>query len=92
MSELRGVREAHLAPYGTVWAGSADTSGGHVQLEFTGNDVEGDPDTDLALVRSGYAAVTPLTGISRADLLGAAAAACTALETGPEAARNRTGS
>jgi 5'-nucleotidase len=82
LSELRGIREAHLAPYGTVWAGSADTSGGHVQLEFKGNDVAGDPDTDLALVRSGYAAVTPLSGIARADLLGAAAAACKALEVG----------
>jgi 5'-nucleotidase len=77
--EVRGVREAHLAPYGTVWAGAADTSDGHVQLEFTGNDVEADPDTDLALVRGGYAAVTPLAGICRADLRGAAAAASRAL-------------
>jgi 5'-nucleotidase len=91
LSELRGVREAHLAPYGTVWAGSAGTSSGHVELEFTGNDVEGDPDTDLALVRSGYAAVTPLCGISRADLLGAAAAACSALEPRSEAGRRPTG-
>lgn len=91
MSELRGVREAHLAPYGTVWAGSAGTSGGHVQLEFKGNDVEGDPDTDLALVRAGYAAVTPLCGISRADLLGAATAACHALEQRTEAAELRSG-
>lgn len=88
IGDLLGVREAHLAPYGTVWAGSADSSEGHVQLEFTGNDVEADPDTDLALVRAGYAAVTPLTGISRADLHGAAAAACKALEPIPEGARN----
>jgi 5'-nucleotidase len=79
LAEVLGVREAHLAPYGTVWAGSAGTSDGHVQLEFTGNDVEGDPDTDLALVRAGYAAVTPLQGISRADLRGAATAASRAL-------------
>ena len=26
LSELRGVREAHLASYGTVWAGSAGTT------------------------------------------------------------------
>jgi 5'-nucleotidase len=81
LNEVKGVREAHLAPYGTVWAGSADTADGHVQLEFTGNDVEGDPDTDLALVRAGYAAVTPLEGIARADLRGAATAASAALGT-----------
>ncbi|HZR14293.1 MAG TPA: 5'/3'-nucleotidase SurE [Acidimicrobiia bacterium] len=81
LHEVKGVREAHLAPYGTVWAGSADTADGHVQLEFTGNDVEGDPDTDLALVRAGFAAVTPLHGIARADLRGAATAASAALET-----------
>jgi 5'-nucleotidase len=91
VSELRGVREAHLAPYGTVWAGSAGTRGGPVQLEFKGNDVEGDPDTDLALVRAGFAAVTPLNGIARADLLGAATAACAALEAPSEAARERAG-
>jgi 5'-nucleotidase len=79
LGEVLGVREAHLAPYGTVWAGSADASDGHVQLEFTGNDVEGDPDTDLALLRAGFAAVTPLQGISRADLRGAATAAGVAL-------------
>jgi 5'/3'-nucleotidase len=79
LAEVLGVREAHLAPYGTVWAGSAGASDGHVQLEFTGNDVEGDPDTDLALLRAGYAAVTPLQGISRADLRGAATAASRAL-------------
>jgi 5'-nucleotidase len=81
LHQVKGVREAHLAPYGTVWAGNADTADGHVQLEFTGNDVVGDPDTDLALVRAGYAAVTPLEGIARADLRGAATAASAALET-----------
>ena len=41
-------------------------------LEFKGNDVEPDPDTDLALVRAGYAAVSPLLGMERAPLAGAA--------------------
>jgi 5'-nucleotidase len=74
LSEVRGVREATLAPYGTVWAASADSGSGDLLLEFKGNDVEPDPDTDLALVRAGYASVTPLLAMSRAPVDGAAEA------------------
>jgi 5'-nucleotidase len=77
--ELRGVREARLAPYGTVWAASADTATGDIVLEFKGNDVQPDPDTDLALVRAGYASVTPLPVLERAPLVGAADAITDAL-------------
>jgi 5'-nucleotidase len=72
LSEVRGVREATLAPYGTVWAASADSGSGDLLLEFKGNDVEPHPDTDLALVRNGYASVTPLVAMSRAPVDGAA--------------------
>jgi 5'-nucleotidase len=61
-----GVREARLAPYGTVWAASADRAGGELCLDFRGNDLLPDPDTDLALVRDGYCAVTPLPVLERA--------------------------
>ena len=79
LGEVKGVREARLAPYGTVWTASAATEGGDLLLEFKGNDVVPDPDTDLALVRAGYAAVTPLLGLERAPLTGAADAITAAM-------------
>jgi 5'-nucleotidase len=79
VAEVRGVREARLAPYGSVWTATADTASGDLLLEFKGNDVEPDPDTDLALVRAGYAAVSPLLGMERAPLAGAADAIAAAL-------------
>jgi 5'-nucleotidase len=79
LAEVKGVREARLAPYGTVWTASAATEKGDLLLEFKGNDVEPDPDTDLALVRAGYAAVSPLLPMERAPLAGAADAIAAAL-------------
>lgn len=70
--EVRGVREASLAPYGEFWVTSADSSTGDLKIEFRGRTHEPDPDTDLALVRDGWATVTPLTGIDRAGIAGAA--------------------
>ncbi|MGQ0805018.1 MAG: 5'/3'-nucleotidase SurE [Actinomycetota bacterium] len=78
-AEVRGVRAARLAPYGTVWTATADTTSGDLLLEFKGNDVEPDPDTDLALVRAGYAAVTPLLAMERAPLAGAGDAIAAAM-------------
>jgi 5'-nucleotidase len=74
LTDLHGVREARLAPHGTVWTAWADHSGGKLQLDFTGNELEPEDDTELALVRAGYAAVTPLLGVERAPVGGAAAA------------------
>ncbi|HEX6311474.1 MAG TPA: 5'/3'-nucleotidase SurE [Acidimicrobiia bacterium] len=79
LEDVKGVREARLAPYGTVWTASAATQRGDLLLEFKGNDVEPDPDTDLALVRAGYAAVSPLLGMERSPLAGAADAITAAL-------------
>jgi 5'-nucleotidase len=74
VDEVKGVREAHLAAHGEVWIASADVSGGDLKIEFAGRG-EAAPGTDVALVRDGYVAVTPLVGISRAmprDVPGAA--------------------
>ena len=57
--------EAELAAHGEVWVASADVSGGDLKIEFAGRG-EPTPGTDVALVRDGYVAVTPLVGISRA--------------------------
>jgi len=70
--EVRGVREASLAPYGEFWVADADTSTGDLKIEFKGHDHEPRPESDLALLRAGFAAVTPLSGIDRARIAGAA--------------------
>lgn len=70
--EVLGVREATLAPYGTFWTATAEAGAGDVVLEFKGNDVQPDPDTDLALVRAGYVSVTPLSVLAPAPISGAA--------------------
>jgi 5'/3'-nucleotidase len=80
LSEVLGVREAKLAPYGEVWVATADASSGDLKLDFQGRDREPDPETDLALVRAGYASVTPLITIGRRNLSGAADTIAAALD------------
>jgi 5'-nucleotidase len=64
--DVKGVREATLATHGEVWVASAEVSGGDLKIEFQGLG-EAAPGTDVALVREGYVAVTPLVGIARAE-------------------------
>jgi 5'-nucleotidase len=74
VNEVKGVWEAELAAHGEVWIASADVSGGDLKIEFAGRG-EAAPGTDVALIRDGYVAVTPLVSISRAapgDVRGAA--------------------
>lgn len=78
IDEVKGVAEAELAPHGEVWIVSADTSAGDLKLEFSGR-ADAAPGTDVALVRDGYVAVTPLMSIVRAPLQGAADAVAAAL-------------
>ena len=67
LHEVKGVREAELAPHGEVWIASADSSGGDLKLEFQGR-ADAAPGTDVALIRDGYVAVTPLMSVVRAPL------------------------
>jgi len=69
-AEVRGVREATLAPYGEFWVASADVRDGDLRMEFTGKTDDFDPATDEALLNEGYATVTPLLGIVAAPLKG----------------------
>lgn len=74
LDEVKGAREAELAAHGEVWIASADVSGGDLKIEFAGLG-EASPGTDVALLRDGYVAVTPLISVSRAivrDVRGAA--------------------
>jgi 5'-nucleotidase len=57
---VRGVRPARLGRFNEEW--TATTSAGELLLEYVGHDHEPDPDTDLAIVRTGFAAVTVLGG------------------------------
>jgi hypothetical protein len=66
-----GVREAELAAHGEVWVASAEIAAGDLRLEISGRE-DPAPGTDVALVRDGYVAVTPLMSIVRAPVTGAA--------------------
>jgi 5'-nucleotidase len=70
--DVLGVREARLAPYGTVWAASADHAGGELLLDFRGNDVAAGSDTDLGALTAGYCSVTPLPVLEQAPFDGVA--------------------
>ncbi len=67
LSEVRGVRWARLAPFGTVRAALVESGDGRLQMEFATHDEKLSPDTDTALVDDGYAAVTSITGIRATD-------------------------
>jgi 5'-nucleotidase len=77
--DVLGIREGRLAPHGEVWVASGDVETGDLRLEYKSRE-DGAPDTDLFLVRSGYVSVTPLLGIERAAVDGAAEAIAAALE------------
>jgi len=76
LAEVRGVRAARLAPFGTVRTTLGETVDGRLQVELRETEEELDADTDTALVVAGYVAVTPLVGIRAAvDIEDEAAAA-----------------
>ena len=85
--ELRGVREASLAPFGTVRAALVESQGGGLQMELAEHGVELPADSDTTLVRSGWAALTSLVGIRAVEGPGVAGAvaAVEAVLAGPEA-------
>lgn len=63
MSELRGVRDARLAPYNPdrLTAGLAPT--GEPMMILRTPDPTQDEDTDESLLAAGYITITPITGI-----------------------------
>jgi 5'-nucleotidase len=82
LAEIKGVREADLAPHGEVWIASADVSSGDLKLEFTGR-ADAAPGTDVGILQAGYVSVTPLMSVVRAPLEGAADAVSIALGRPP---------
>jgi 5'-nucleotidase len=66
LADLEGVRSARLAPFGTVRAALVESKSGGLQMELAEHGIELPADSDTALVRAGYAAVTSLVGVRAA--------------------------
>ncbi len=62
-ADVKGIRWATLAPFGSVRAAIAESTDGRLQMEFREVDEELPADSDTALVFAGYAAVSSLVGI-----------------------------
>ncbi len=62
LAQVKGVRDAHLCPFNERWEATA--SAGELALEYIGHAGDPAPDTDFALVKSGYASVTLLDGMA----------------------------
>jgi 5'-nucleotidase len=58
LEDVEGVRAARLAEFAERW--TAEVTPDELQLHYDGHAREPEPDTDVALVRAGYAAVTAL--------------------------------
>jgi 5'-nucleotidase len=86
-ADVRGVRNARLAPFGTVRAAMAESRDGLLQIELSETKAELDPDTDTALVMAGYAAITALVGVRATEEVDASAALAEVLQLELEAAR-----
>jgi 5'/3'-nucleotidase len=71
VGRLRGVCQARLAPFGTVRASMGESEEGHLEVELEGTGASLDPDTDVALVRAGYVAVTSIVGVTAVEAGGA---------------------
>jgi 5'-nucleotidase len=86
LDEVRGVRRAKLAPFGTVRTAIAEQRDGRIELELRATEEELDPGTDTALVNAGWAAATVLIGVRADDSLDAAPALDQRIGRPPEAA------
>jgi len=62
LAEVRGVRVAELATFAEAW--TAERRPGEIVLRYEGHANEPAGNSDLTLVRSGFATVTPLHGIT----------------------------
>jgi 5'-nucleotidase len=65
-ADLRGVRWARLAAFGSVRAAVADAGEGRLQFELRATGVEPPPDSDQGSVQAGYASLTTLIGVAEA--------------------------
>ncbi|MEJ7583619.1 MAG: 5'/3'-nucleotidase SurE [Acidimicrobiales bacterium] len=66
-ADVRGVRWAELAAFGTVRAAVVSSDDGPLQMELRETGLALPPDTDTALVAAGYAAITAIVGVRSDD-------------------------
>jgi 5'-nucleotidase len=62
VEQVRGLREARLAAFGSVQT-NVEAGDGYVQLALVDTRAQHEPGTDVALLASGYATVTAITPI-----------------------------
>jgi 5'-nucleotidase len=89
VDELRGVRWAELAPFGTVRATLDPVGDDRLEFGLAETVVELPPDSDTALVNAGYVAVSTLRPIAVGDWQPVAAEVERRLAAGPGPRRQR---
>ena len=67
LGDLRGLRAAGLAAFGAVQASVAEVGRGFVTMTFEKVSSGYEPGTDAALVKSGWATVTPIEVLRQAE-------------------------
>lgn len=67
IGDLKGVRWARLAAFGTARAHLVESPSGALQMELREHGEKLPDDSDTALVRDGYAAITSIVGIRAAE-------------------------
>ncbi|HYI62441.1 MAG TPA: 5'/3'-nucleotidase SurE [Acidimicrobiales bacterium] len=89
LDDVRGVRWAELAPFGTVRATLDPVGDDRLEFGLAETAVELPADSDTALVNAGYVAVTTLSPIRAAEWEPVAAEVERRLAAGPAARRHR---
>ncbi|HKT05630.1 MAG TPA: 5'/3'-nucleotidase SurE [Rugosimonospora sp.] len=64
--EVRGLRQATLAPFGQTQLALAETGADFVRVAIEENGARQEPGTDLAFLAQGYASVSPIRPVSDA--------------------------
>ncbi|MGH9039901.1 MAG: 5'/3'-nucleotidase SurE, partial [Acidimicrobiia bacterium] len=64
---VRGLRAAHLAPFGAVQFNVVEKGEGYAKIGLSEMDAELEPGTDAALVAEGWATVTALRPVCQAE-------------------------
>jgi 5'-nucleotidase len=67
LEDLKGIRWARLAPFGTARAHLVESPSGALQMELREHGEPLPDDSDTALVRDGYAAISSIVGIRATD-------------------------
>jgi 5'-nucleotidase len=67
LGEVRGLRQANLASFGAVQTNIVEKGEGYVQVSVSEIEAEHEPGTDAALLAAGYATVTALRSVCKAD-------------------------